>query len=74
MHLFAAVLFTAFNLSLAALANYSVTTRTVPILKYREKVYPVIETVHLNLFYLLLFMPYFVQHCEKYCFNYGLPR
>lgn len=59
MHLFAAVLFTAFNLSLAALANYSVTTRTVPILKYREKVYPVIEPVHLNIFYLLLFFALF---------------
>lgn len=58
MHLLAAVLLTAFNLSPAALANYSVTERKVPVLKYRGEVDPDIEIVHLSLFYLLLFLPY----------------
>lgn len=65
---------TTFNLSLAALANYSVTKTKVPVHKYRGEVDPDIEIMHLSLFYLLLILPYSVQPCAKYCFNCGLPH
>lgn len=55
MHLLAAVLLATFNLSLAALANYSVTRTKITVLKYRG-----VEITHSNLSYLLLFLPYSV--------------
>lgn len=59
MPLLAAVQLTAFDLSQAALANYSVTKWKKPFLKYRGEVDPDIEIVHLSIFY-LLFLPYSV--------------